>query len=121
VCNRKHGTKRGLGIVAMSWSAAVLTFTPECAAGVVAALGLVGNLPGSAVEMQVGGEPAGLDRHQVSPDAWRRQESTPGQVRSEERGKVKAGKHGSSLSSLSESALLAMYVCTYMACDSGFT
>lgn len=52
---------------------AVLTCTKECAAGVVAALGLFRNLPGSTVEMQVSGDPAGLDSHQVTPDSWTRQ------------------------------------------------
>lgn len=48
----------------------LLTCTTECTAGVVAALGLIGNLPGSTVEMQVCGDPAGLDSHQVTPDSW---------------------------------------------------
>lgn len=47
----------------------LLTCTTECTAGVVAALGLIGNLPGSTVEMQVCGDPAGLDSHQVTPDS----------------------------------------------------
>lgn len=50
----------------------VLTCTTECAAGVVAALGLVRNLPRSTVEMQVSGDPAGLNSHQVTPDPWTR-------------------------------------------------
>lgn len=54
----------------------VLTCTAECAAGVVAALGLVGHLPRSTVEMQVSGDPAGLNGHQVTPDPWTRQNSS---------------------------------------------
>lgn len=50
----------------------VVTTAPTCAteraAGIVAALGLIRNLARSAVEMQVGGDPAGLDGHQVSTD-----------------------------------------------------
>lgn len=44
----------------------ILTCTTECAAGVVAALGLIGNFPRSTVEMKVGGDPAWLNSHQVT-------------------------------------------------------
>lgn len=46
----------------------VLTWAAEGTAGEVAALGLVGDLSWSTVEMQVGGDPAGLNGHQVSTD-----------------------------------------------------
>lgn len=59
----------------IKWVHKVLTCTEECAAGVVAALGLVRDLPRSTVEVQVSGDPAGLNSHQVSPDPWTRQES----------------------------------------------
>lgn len=51
-----------------------LTCSTECAARVVAALGLVRNLPRCTVEMQVGGDPAGLDGYQVTPNSWTREE-----------------------------------------------
>ena len=45
-----------------------LTCAVEGAAGVVAASGLRGHLPGDAVDVQVSGDPAGLNGHQVTPD-----------------------------------------------------
>lgn len=48
----------------------VHTCTEERAAGVVAALGLLGDLARSTVEMQMSGDPTGLNGHQVSPNSW---------------------------------------------------
>lgn len=50
----------------------VLTCTTECTAGVVAALGLIRNLPRSTVEMQMSGDSAGLNSYQVTPNSWTR-------------------------------------------------
>ena len=61
-------------MISLFWEA--LTCAAERAAGVVAALGLVGDLPRSTVEVQVSGDPAGLDSHQVTPDPWTGQKST---------------------------------------------
>lgn len=45
------------------------TCSTEGAAWVVAALGVVRNLPRCTVEMQVSGDAAGLDSHQVTPNS----------------------------------------------------
>lgn len=56
--------------ITLSERVQVLTCAIECAAGVVAALGLVRNLPRGTVEMQVSGDPAGLNSYQVTPNTW---------------------------------------------------
>lgn len=65
---------RGRGLRIPTGCHAALTCSTEGAARVVAALGLVRNLPGGTVEVQVSGDPAGLDGHQVPPDSWTREE-----------------------------------------------